>query len=97
MYRIICISLSFFLFNSCDEKSIVFSPTPEHGLDFINQSFPLNLSKSSVTMTPEYIFRLAVEPHELVSTKARMDFAQWLPVLFTECYNYKDLIHQDDE
>ena len=55
MRHIICIFLSFLLFNSCDQKSIVFLPNPEDGLDFTNKSFAMNLSNSSVTMTPGYI------------------------------------------
>ena len=56
MYRIACFFLIFLFFNSCDEKAITFLPSPEDGLDFINQSFDVSLdNSSSFTMTPQYI------------------------------------------
>jgi len=55
MYRIVCIPLLVFLFNSCDEKIINFVPGPEDGLNFENKSFNLSVEQSSFTNTPKYI------------------------------------------
>ena len=55
MYRIISAFIFFFLFNSCDQKSMEFSPNPGEALDFVSLSFNMDLSNSSITNTPEYI------------------------------------------
>ncbi len=55
MYRATSIFLLIFLFNSCDDKIIDFTPKPEDGLDFQNESFSTSLTQSSFASTPDYI------------------------------------------
>ena len=55
MLSVFYIFLIFIVFQSCDQKSIAFSPPDEDGLNFKNSSIPISVDNSTFTMNPSYI------------------------------------------
>ena len=53
--RVFYIFLIFIVFQSCDQKSIAFSPPDEDGLNFKNSSIPISVDNSNFTMNPSYV------------------------------------------